>query len=170
MDERTLAAFPGVAVGTPLGVRVYTLLLTERRTLLVLEGGDHTLIRDLLGESPAGIVPVGREEALDLEALAAEGRNLSIPHAALRQARIRQRGYSIGLTLASVDAEGRRQTLRAQVVPPPAYAERLRAAGKQGTAFAAYARGLQEAYDRVIPRGTGIRRSWRASEGRERGG
>lgn len=161
MPERVLAVFPGVALSHLAGVQVFTLLLTDWRSVLVLEGGDRFLVERILGDVPAGPVPPGRGEGVDVETLAEGGRNRVVPHHRLTKVGVRQREYDLSLTLAFRDVDGRKRTLRAQVVPPRAFAERQRAAGRKGRAFAAYGRALQEAYDRAVPRTGGATRNWR---------
>lgn len=162
MTERAVAVFPGVAFPQMLGVQFYALVLTNRRSLFVREGGDRLLVTNLLGDRAAGRVDTGRGEGANLEALAEEERNRSVEHDALRRIRLRRRTFRIDLRLDYRPEAGRAERLRVQILPPKAFVERHRgAAGRKGKAFEAYAAMIRDGYEEVLPSSTGVRRDWR---------
>jgi hypothetical protein len=167
--ESKVAVVPGLKVTRSISVRTYVLLLTDQRSIFILQKESKAGLGAVLGgavgayiaEAMASVRQIDPDN-LDPELLAGDVKNISVPHASLQHVKLRKLGRSYKLVL-KYDRPGRVSgKLSAQVIPPRAYMRRKKAEGiGGGAARHEFALKVRRAFERALPPSIAHRMEWR---------
>lgn len=170
MDERKIAVVPHVIVAGALGPREYGILLTDQRSIFVLESASKAGLGAVLGGAVGAAVAGGlaTRKYVDYagehpERLAADPDNLVVPHASIRSLQFLKKLGSHVLRLEYDRADGKVKKITAQVVPT---GELIRAGKQTGVrpkeVSADYARRVQDAFRQALPPNVVAASEWEA--------
>ncbi len=159
MTERKVAVVPHVVVSGALGPREYGILLTDERTIFVLESASKAGLGAVLGGVVGAAVAGGLAtrtyvdyEHEDPERLASQEDNIAVPHRALQSLQIKKTLGSHVLRMEYVRPDGKAKKIAAQIVPTQDLFRQGRSTGlKPKEVSADYARKVQEAFRQALP-------------------
>ncbi len=169
MGETKIGVIPGLMIQGAMGPRTYGLLLTDQRSIFVLEKESKALLGGVLGGALGAVIAdaAAAEKRIDYEAvdpdrLAAEKKNILIPHASVEWLRLKRLGRSFSLSIKYARPDGKAKRLKAHVLPPKTFLESRKAEGvKGGVARREFAAKVREAYERAFPSHLAHRMEWR---------
>ncbi len=170
MAERKVAVVPHVVVAGALGPREYGILLTDERTIFVLESSSKAGLGAALGGAVGAAVAGGLAtrkyvdyEREDPERLAADENNFAVPHRAIQNLQIKKALGSHVLRLEYVRPDGKSKKIAAQIVPTQDLVHQGKAAGLRPRDVSAdYARKVQDAFRQALPPNIAARAEWEA--------
>ncbi len=157
--ETKVALVPRVIVGGAMGPKEYGVLLTNQRTIFVLETASKAGIGAALGGAIGAAIAQAATtrryvdyESANPDALASDSKNIVVPHTALARIALRRKFGTYRLRLEYATPQGKRKKILAMVVPPTraVKANKARGMGRKQT-LAEYARTVQQAYQRALP-------------------
>lgn len=168
MDETKVALIPRVIMAGALGPKEYAILLTDRRSILVLEdaskAGLGAALGGVVGAAIARAASTRREidyAHADPERLAQDEKNLVISYIAIRRLELRKKlaGYSLLIEYARSD--GKLKKVQAAIVPPADHIKSEKARGVPTKATArAYAEHVRDALKKALPPGQAAAAEW----------
>ncbi len=159
MPERKVAVVPRVVVAGALGPREYGILLTDERTIFVLESASKAGLGAVLGGAVGAAVAGGLAtrkyvdyEHEDLERLASDEANIAVPHQAIRSLEIKKTLGSHVLRMEYVRADGKSKKIAAQIVPNQELFRQGKSTGLRAKEVSEdYARKVQDAFRQALP-------------------
>jgi len=161
LEERKVALIPRVTVAGAMGPKDYALLLTNSRSIFVLENASKAGVGALLG----GVIGAAVVEAMsersrpdysqvDPSAVAADEKNLSIPHSSVRGLVLRKKWSGYHLRVDYVDDSGKDKKIVGTLALPDELAAMKKAAGVNGAAaLEEYAAMARRAVELAMPPG-----------------
>jgi len=162
--ERILGLIPKVYVLRVVGGEdEYSVLVTERHTLFVLEkegGPPEKATRFFFAPptTPPGTIDLPR---VDVDPLLENPKNLAIPHDAVRMISLKKVLFHYELYYEYLTRGGRTKTFYAIVKPPPEAIKLQQKAGvRWGSIFRDYARRAQYLLDGTLPEQVAKRCEW----------
>lgn len=168
MGESKVGFIPQVVVQGAMGPKVYGVLLTDQRFIFALESaskaGIAALLGGIVGAAIANAMATREEVDYDTaepEALAADGKNLAIPHNAIEHLRFEKKLAAYRLILEYRNPKGKRKKLDALVTPSYEFVQERKQQGvKLKAARREYAQSVQEALRRALPLNVTQRAKW----------
>lgn len=168
MPERKVAVIPHIVVAGALGPREYGILLTDERTIFVLESSSKAGLGAALGGAVGAAVAGGLAtrryvdyEQEDPERLALDPDNIAIPHAAIQSLQLKKTLGSHVLRLEYVRPDGKSKKIAAQVVPTQDLIRRGKQTGIRPKEVSAdYVRKVQDAFRQALPPNVAAGAEW----------
>jgi hypothetical protein len=168
VEETKIALVPRVVLTGAMGPRDYGLLLTDRRSIFVLETNPKVLLGAVLGGAIGAAVAqsVSSRASVDYHGatpddLAGRSKSIVVPHDSILRLAFRRKLGGHRLRIEYRREDGKSKTLDSVVVPP---AEHLRGSKARGTrpkdATAAYADRVRVAFTRALPPAAAARAEW----------
>jgi hypothetical protein len=168
--ERKIGLIPKVLVNGALGLREYGVLVTDQRTIFVLERKTNAA----LGGAVGGIVGAIVADALtssertfdyeneDLQRLIVDDKNMVVPHSQLQRIRLKKGFSGCFLRMEYSDSAGKRRKVKAILSPPSELVARRKKDGvKRKVVLADYARGAQNVFEHALPASIAQIGEWR---------
>jgi hypothetical protein len=168
VEETKIALVPRVVVTGAMGPRDYGLLLTDRRSIFVLETSPKVLVGAVLGGAFGAAVAqsVASRAAVDYhratpDDLARRPKSIVVPHDSIVRLALRRKLGGHRLRIEYRREDGKAKTLASVVVPP---AESLKVSTARGMrpkdAIAAYANRVRTAFVRALPPAAAAKAEW----------
>lgn len=156
--ERKVALIPKVIMKGAMGPKEYGLILTDRRTIFVLEKASKTALLGVLGDALLSDKKQVDYESEDLEKLAADSKSVVVPHADVESIELKS-GFSsytmskmYTLLLEYKDAEGKRRSVKAFLTPPAGLVDGKKSEGQSKKAvLEEYAKSARKAFEIALP-------------------
>jgi len=168
--ERRIGLIPKVLVNGALGPKEYGVLVTDQRTIFVLERKTNAAIGGAVG----GIIGAIIADALtssertfdyendDMQKLVVDEKNIVVPHSQLQSIRLKRGISGCSLRMEYSDSAGKRRKVKAILSPPTDLVARRKKEGvKSKVVLADYARGAQNVYERALPASIAQIGEWR---------
>lgn len=154
-----MAVIPLLVVSGALGPRQYGLLLTDRRSIFVLNADSKAMVGGIVGGAiGAAIVEALTERravdyySCDPGELTLDKKNLCISHSSIRGIRMKKGITGYHLKIEYSDDDGKTRKLDAALTMPPELAERKKASGMMmKDALAEYAMSARRALELALP-------------------
>lgn len=170
MPERKIAVIPHVVVAGALGPKEYGVLLTDERSIFVLENASKAGLGAVLGGAVGAAVAGGLAtrkyvdyEHDDPERLASDPDNIAVPHGAIQSLQLKRTLASHVLRLEYVRPDGKSKKIAAQIVPTQDLIRQGKATGIRPKEVSAdYARRVQEAFRQALPPNVAAGAEWEA--------
>lgn len=159
---------PRIVVKGKFGQKEYGILLTTKRSLLVLQSSDNIFMGWFLGGIGGAIAAsslnAGRSidyRRTEIKKLLKDSKNISIRHSRLSRLVLKKKGSTYTLKM-EYDRKGKNRRLLAKVTPP---AELVRQRKQEGLSrdeiFGAYAMKSKMAFERAVPADEAHKMKWR---------
>ena len=168
MDETKVALIPNIVLQGAMGPKQYGLLLTDRRSIFVLESAAKVGLGAVLGGVVGAAIAqaAATRERVDYEraslpVLVSNPKNVIVPHDSIQSLGLRWKLGSYRLRIEYVREDGKEKKLEALVVPPAEQIRENKARGlpaKMG--LMAYAERVKLAYQRALPSAVGAKAEW----------
>jgi hypothetical protein len=169
VEEAKVGLVPKVVVQGAVGPKEYAVLVTDRRSIFVLESASKAGIGAALG----GVVGAAIASAVasrrtfdygsaDPEALAADPKSIVVPHGAIQGFRLKKGlgGYKLRLKYARDD--GKVKKVEATLQPPSDLVKDNKRRGvKPKSTMAQYAQGVRELYQKALPPAVATGAEWK---------
>lgn len=158
-NERKIGLIPRLWVQGKWGPQDYALLVTDQRTILVLEKSSKAGIGAAFGVVGALVASAATSRRtfdynqMDPQALANDQKNTTIPHEALRAIQMKKKriGPAYEVELQYTNSEGKNKTVKGALLPPGALVKTRKNEGtEKGQIFYDYARNLQAVYQNAL--------------------
>jgi hypothetical protein len=168
--EKRIGLIPKVVVSGGMGPKEYAVLLTDQKSLFVLEkktkAGLGYAIGGIVGAAIANtLASPGKTfdyENVSLDQLAAEKDNIVVPHSRVERIRVKNGFSSSVLRMEYVDSMGKKRKLQALLVPPPELIAQKKQEGlKLKAVRAEYSRSATRAFDIALPPSVAQKCEWR---------
>src|SRR5438046_7407884 len=126
-NERKVGLIPRVFVQGKWAPKEYALLVTDKRSILVMEKESKAGIGGALGGAAGALIAGAAAKSrsfdygqADPQSLASDSKNLTISHESLQGIRMKKRfiGPVYWLELLYQTDQGKGKTLKAQLIPP----------------------------------------------------
>jgi hypothetical protein len=169
MEERKVGLVPRVQILGALGLKDYGVLLTDRRSIFVLETSSHAALGGALGGALGAAIAQAATaprlvdyEGEDPERLASAKGSIEVPHEGIQRLRMkRHRAGGHTLRFEYVRSDGKRKKLEVMVVPPDAQIRANKARGiKPKETTREYAAHVQAAFQKALPAAAAARAEW----------
>lgn len=168
MEEKKVAWIPSVVVQGALGPKGYGVLLTDQRSIFVLRKSSKSGLGAILGGAVGAAIAEAMSDSKSIDyahtdpnTLAADSKNISIPHLAIQRLRMKKRFAVYRLLLEYTRPDGKKKKLQATLFPPLEQVKEKKTQGiKPKQVAQEYARRAQEAYRRALPSTTAQRSEW----------
>jgi hypothetical protein len=168
MAEEKVGLIPKVVVQDSWGPKEYGILLTNERSIFVLESDSKTGAGYLLGGVVGAAIAAKMSdrksvdyENTDIETMVRSEKSIAIPHYAIKRLRLKKGLGTYTLLLEYATAGGKKRKLNASVVPPPEYVKKRKDMGiKQKVAVREYVEKVRDAYSRALPFGIQQKAEW----------
>lgn len=159
MEERKIALIPRVVVAGAMGPKDYALLLTSSRSIFVLENASKAGVAGVLGGAlgAAVVEAMSQKKCVDYSqadpaALAADEKNICIPHASVKGLELKKKWSGYHLRLRYADASGKERKVVGTLAMPEELETRMRAEGvKPAVALEDYAKMARKAIETAMP-------------------
>ena len=159
MEERKVAVIPRVIVAGAMGPKEYGVLLTNERTIFVLESASKAGVAAIVGGAiGAAIAEAAREKKVndyancDPASLAADAKNICIAHASVLGLELKKKIAGYALRLEYSDAGGKKKKIAGMLAIPDELAARKKAEGvKTKVALDEYAKMSRQAFELALP-------------------
>ena len=158
-NERKVGLIPRLFVQGKWGPKEYALLVTDKRSILMLEKESKAGIGGALGGA-AGALIAGAAKSrsfdygqADPQSLAMDGKNLTISHESLQGIRMKKRfiGPVYWLEFLYQTGEGKGKKVKGQLIPPGVH---LKQRKQEGTGrkqiYYDYAKKVQDVYQNAL--------------------
>jgi hypothetical protein len=159
-DERKVGLIPRLVVTGKWGPKEYAILVTDKRTILVLEKESKSGIGGALGGAAGALIASAADRnrsfdygQADPQSLATDSKNLTITHENLQKLLTKKRfiGPVHKLEMYYQTNEGKRKKLKGFLMPPGIHVkQRKREGAGRGQIYADYAQKLQEVYRNAL--------------------
>lgn len=159
-NEKKVGLVPRLIVAGKWGPKEYAILVTDRRTILVLEkeskAGIGGAIGGAAGAMIAGAADKGRSfdyEQTDPHTHALDTKNTTIPHDTLRAINMKKRfiGPVYWLEFQYQTPEGKNKKVKGQLIPPGAHLKQRKSEGTgRKQIYYDYAKKAQDVYRRAL--------------------
>jgi len=169
VEERRVGLIPYLVVQGAMGPKEYGVLLTDRQTIFVLEKRSKAMMGGVLGGAIGAAIAhaATSRRSFDYEntppdVLAADPKNVAIPHGAMSSLQLKRTFGSYALKIEYTNVDGKQKKLQAIVSPPPSLVKSRKAQGvNRKQASAEYANQVREAFQAAMPPTVAARAEWR---------
>lgn len=161
LDEKKLGLVPRIIVQGKLGPKEYAIMVTDKRSIFVLESSSKAGIAGALGGAIGAAVAAAATsrrtfdyESSDPDVLAADQKNFVIMHPALDRFEVKKAmlGPIYRFTIEYKNEEGKGKKVKGQLVLPSALSRQRKQEGaSRGVANRDYAGKVRELYGRALP-------------------
>lgn len=168
--ERKIGLIPKVMVQGALGPKEYGILVTDQRTIFVLERKTNAMVGGIVGGAIGAIIAdslTATERKFDYESespenLAADEKNMVVVHSQLEQIRLKNGFSGCSLMMKYVNQDGKSKKITAMMTPPQELVARRKGEGvKRKEVLADYARAAQKVFELALPPSVAQRGEWR---------
>jgi len=167
MGENKIALVPRVMMKGAMGPKDYGLLITDQRSIFVLEKASKAALLGAIGDALLSDKKTVDYASEDIGKLAADDSNTVVPHAGIQKLHLKK-GFSsytmsnaYTLLVDYVDSAGKSRSLKAFLVPPQEMLETRKAAGvDKKTAIEEYAKSARKAFEQALPPSAAQRTEW----------
>jgi hypothetical protein len=168
--ERKVGLIPKVMISGPLGLKEYGVLVTDRRTIFVLEKKSSAAIGGAIGGAIGAIIAdaiTSSERTYDYEnenpdRLGSDERNVVVPHDQISRIRLKKGLSGCSLLMEYSDSSGKARKVKAMLMPPPELIQRRKSEGVKGKAVVAdYAKSAQRVFELALPASVAQNGEWR---------
>lgn len=159
--EKKIALIPKVMMSGALGPKEYGVVLTDQRTIFVLEKASKAMLVGVLGDALLTEKKIVDYENVDLDGLAAGEKNIVITHSSIQQMRIKKGLSSYTLMVDYAGPGGKSKKVKAILTPPSGMITQKKAEGVgRRAATGEYARAARVALERALPPTIAQRGEW----------
>jgi len=166
--EQKVGLIPYVLVPGAFGQKEYGVLLTNERTIFVLEKSANTAAGAVIGGVVGAMLAYSMTSkrtvdyaVADPEALAREEENIVVPHSRITGFRLRKSMAVYVLEIEYANAEGKTKKVQAWVTPPQEMIKARKAQGaKLKETTVEYVKTAEEALKRALPTSLAQRVNW----------
>ena len=135
-----------------MGPKDYGILLTDRRTVFVLERASKAVLLGVLGDALLTDKKAVDYSSDRIEALANDSRNMAILHHEVEVVRVRKKLGSYVLTMEHRNATGKTKTVKAYLTPPQGLVKSKTEGGMSKAQVAEeYATSAMRAFEMALP-------------------
>lgn len=168
MEEAKVAHIPRIIVSGATGLRDYGLLVTDRRSIFVLETSGKELIGGVLGGAVGAAIAraASSKTSVDYDyaspgALAMMPKSVVVPHESIRRIALRRKFGAHRLRIDYVREDGKEKKFEAIVRPPERQLKESKARGvKPKQTIAEYADNVKRAYQQALPPAAAAKAEW----------
>ncbi len=155
--ENKIALIPRVMMKGAMGPKDYGLLITDRRSIFVLENASKAALLGALGDALLSDRKDVDYAGKNVEELASDARNTVVPHENLQKLHLKK-GFS-SYTMSSaytllvdyIDSAGKARSVKAFLVPSNQFLAMKKKEGvDKKTATEEYARSARKAFEQAI--------------------
>jgi hypothetical protein len=146
-EEKTAGLIPRIVVRNALVTREYAVLVTDVRSIFILQSTTQRSVRG--GQSPSSSPGLPPYQEMDPDLLATDPKNFVVPHASLEKLQVRKGGSGspYKFRLEYTTPERKSAKVEGQLVPPPSTVEKAGGSGSDHD----YATMVREVYQRALP-------------------
>jgi hypothetical protein len=159
-NEKKIGLIPRIWVQGKWGPQDWAVFVTDQRTILVLEKSSKAGLGGAFGAVGAAIAAAassGRRDfdysQVDANALAADPKNMVIPHESLRGIRMKKKmiGASYELELQYQNPEGKNKDFKGALLPPDIVVQNRKAQGEdKDQIFSDYTRNAVSLFQNAL--------------------
>ena len=168
MEERKVGLIPHAVVQGAMGPKVYGVLVTDRRSILVLElaskAGVGGALGGLVGAAIASATETSRAydyEKAPADFLAGIKGSIEIPHSSIERMRFKSGALGNRLSVRYRASNGKVKKVEAQISPPSAYVKKEKEKGLGGKEVTRkYMKEAEDVFRRALPITTTSRVEW----------
>lgn len=160
MGERKVGLIPRLLVQGKWGPKEYAILVTDKRSILVLEKESKTGLGGAIGGAAGALIASAADKSrsfdynlMEPQALAVDPKNLSIAHERAQRFEIKKRfiGPVHRLEIRYQSEDGKNKKLKGFLMPPGAHMKRRKQEGTgRGQIYADYAQSLKDVYKNAL--------------------
>ena len=160
-DEKRVGLIPRVTVQGSLGPKQYAVLVTDKRSIFVLESSSKAGVAGALGGAIGAAVAHAATsrrtfdyENSDPDVLATDPKNFVILHQQLERIEMKKGviGPVFRFNVEYRTEEGKGKKVKSQLIPPnELWKQRKQEGVKGGVVYRDYASKVQEVYQRALP-------------------
>lgn len=165
--DRRIALIPKVMMKGAMGPKDYGLLITDRRSIFVLEKSSKAAVLGVLGDallSDKKSIDYGSE---DIEKLASDEHNVVVPHEDIQKLHLKK-GFSsytmsnaYTLLVDYTDTTGKAKSVKAFLTPPNEFLSLKKKEGvDKKLATEEYARSTKKAFEQALGASAGSKAEW----------
>ena len=161
LDEKKVGLIPRITVQGSLGPKEYAVLVTDKRSIFVLESSSKAGIAGAIGGAIGAAVAQAATsrrtfdyEHSEPDVLATDPKNLVVPHQSLEKIEVKKGmiGPIYRFKIEYRSQEGKGKKVKGQLVPPPELWRQRKKEGVPGkVVHHDYANKIQEVYQRALP-------------------
>ena len=160
-NEKKVGLIPRIIVPGGLGPKEYAVLITDKRSIFILEVSSKAGVAGVLGGAIGAAVAQAATtkrtfdyEQSDPDVLATDPKNFVVPHESLERIELKKAMlgpvYRLNLEYRVQDGKGKR--VKSQLVPPSQLIRQKKQEGVgRGVLYLDYAKKVQELYQRALP-------------------
>jgi len=168
MEENKVGLAPRVMAQGATGPKEYGLLVTDRRTIFVLELKSNAAIGGILGGAIGAVIASATDtrtsinyELADPGLLATMKGSVAIPHESLEHMRFKPGFGANKLQVKYRTSEGKTKKMEVMLTPPIDYVKERKAQGKKGKeAMADYMNDVQNLFRKALPLSASMKVEW----------
>ncbi len=168
MEERRIGLAPRLLAQGAMGIKEYALLVTDKRSIFVVELASKAGLGASLGGVIGAVIASSLEsktsydyENVDTDVLAGMKGNVAIPHDAIERMKFKSGAFSNSLSVRYRTPEGKSKKLYMNVVPPESYVKSKKIAGvKRKEVLRQYLSEVQNLYQRALPFTSSMKVEW----------
>lgn len=165
--ERKIALIPRVIMKGAMGPKEYGVLLTDQRAIFVLENASKAALLGVLGEALLSDKKVVDYQTENLDALAADEKNVVVPYVGIQKLHMKK-GFSsytmstmYTLLIDYTDQSNKSKSVKAFLQPSQEQMKKKKAEGVDGKgAIEEYAKNAKKALEQAMPPGALQRGEW----------
>ena len=165
--EKKIALIPRVMMKGAMGPKDYGLLITDRRSVFVLEKASKAALLGVLGDALLSDKKTFDYASEDIEKLASDDNNTVVPHEGIQKLHLKK-GFSsytmsnsYTLLVDYTDTAGKSRAVKAFLTPTNEYLALKKQEGvDKKTAIEEYARSARKAFEQALGASAAGRAEW----------
>lgn len=167
MLESKVALIPRVMMKGAMGPKDYGLLITDRRSIFVLEKASKAALLGGIGDALLSDKKEVDYAGEDIEKLASDAKNTVVSHEGLQKLHLKK-GFSsytmssaFTLLIDYTDANGKSRSVKAFLTPPQEFLDRKKSEGvDKKSATEEYARSARKAFEQALTASAAGKTEW----------
>jgi len=165
--EKRIALIPRVMMKGAMGPKDYGLLITDRRSVFVLEKASKAALLGVLGDALLSDKKTFDYANEDIEKLASDGHNTVVPHEGIQKLHLKKGFSSYTMSNAYVllvdytDSTGKSRSIKAFLTPPNEFIALKKQEGMdKKAATEEYARSARRALEQALGASAAGKAEW----------
>ena len=161
LDEKKIGLIPRIIVPGAMGPKEYAILVTDKRSIFILEVSSKAGVAGVLGGAIGAVVAQAATsrrtfdyDKSEPEVLATDPKNFAINHEGLEKLRMKKTmlGPVYKFNIEYKTQEGKGKKVKGQLVPPTVLWKQKKQEGQgRKVVYRDYAKKVQELYQRALP-------------------
>ena len=127
--EKMIGLIPNIVVNAAMGPKNYSLLLTDQRSIFILERASKAMLLGVVGDALLTESKDIDHSNLDPEELARDHKNIVIPHSEIKNLSIKKKMSGYFLTIEYANRMGKSKSIKGNLAAPSELVQRNKMEG-----------------------------------------